>query len=129
MTVVANDTIVVRGYTTTVTSPIDPDLSLVYGTAKNFRGVASQGLVISAKRKSGVAVDTSGTFIIGPQYQFDTTDANGFFSFDLIRTALYKDTTEGLYTITGTYRTTLIFTVDSVRVPDTGDLDISTLID
>jgi len=124
-TVSGNDTVAIQGYNTTVSDPSDPAKSLVYATVYDVIGAYASDVIVKATRHTGIAADTAAGIIISPRTVYDTTDVSGYFSFPLIRTGQYKDTTMGFYDIIGLVRNLEVFRIDTLYVPPTGNIDLS----
>jgi hypothetical protein len=123
-----NDTFAILGYNTTVSSPSNPAKALVYGTVYDRTGGYASNVIVEVKAASRNLADTVSGVIISPLALYDTTDASGYFSFELIRTNQYADTTKGFYKIQGIYNRFKIFDIDSLYVPATGNVDLTNTI-
>lgn len=132
------DTVGVLGYKRTAAAPSDPNLALFEGYLGDIVGGWASDVIITAKlvKTTNVSASTTGR-VIGDFDAVDTTDAFGYFSFPLFRSMYFDDTTQNRYKISGEYVTInnlgrvsriSVFTVDTVYVPDTGNVNLKDLI-
>jgi len=124
-TVAANDTIDISGYPNVIASPSDPDYCRAYAYLKEITDDWADGIIVTVDRVTGAATNTSSGFTIMPLHRTDTTDAAGYFYFDLLQTQYYDDTTKGLYNFKGMYKNTVVFKIDSLVMPAQSTLDLT----
>ena len=60
-----------------------------------------------------------------PLHRVDTTDAAGYFYFDLLQTQYYDDTTKGVYNVFGKWKNRIVFRIDSLIMPAQSTLDLT----
>ena len=120
------DSVAILGYPLVIPTPSNPDLGAVYGYLKTILGLPAPGVIVTAESVTKMNVaSTSNGFTIGDNVATDTSDANGLFSFPLIRTVVMDDSTRALYRIIGKRDKKTKFIVDTLTVPPTGNVDIS----
>lgn len=124
-TITANDTINVLGYPNTIASPTDPDYCRAYAYLKHISDDWAQDIIVTVNRVSGAATNTTNGFTIMPLHRVDTTNASGYFYFDLLQTQYYDDTTKGLYNFIGKYKNSTVFYIDSLVMPAQSTLDLT----
>jgi hypothetical protein len=121
-----NRTDSVWGYNTQISSPSAAELSRVYGYVYDVQGNADSGRVIYVERLGGTnAIDTGGGYIVSPLLETTTTNASGYFYFDLIRTNQYDSASKGKYTIYGRKDNATLFRIDTLTIPPTGNLNLT----
>lgn len=126
-TVAANDSLAVSGYNNTIAVPGSASVATVYGYVYDLSGALDSGVIVSAIRYNQNAVDSvAGVFV--SRIAVDTTDATGYFGLDLYRTSAFADTTHGFYLIYGREGGSQVFYLDSLTVPATGNLDLTSEI-
>ena len=125
----AFDTFSVSGYEVLIPPPINPDLATVFGNVFNIFGNGIEGVIVSIQLETTLNVTSATAGItIGQNIAFDTTDINGLFSFDVIRSSQYTDSLKSLYHVLGKLNKIPMFVVDSLFVPATGNVDITDAI-
>ena len=123
------DTFAILGYLQVIPPPANPDLGIVFGDVWDIFGNGIQGMVVSIQNVRSMNIGTSLGATIGDSLQYDTTDATGRFSFEVLRSQNYPDTTKNRYKVIGKLTKRQVkFVVDTILVPPTGNVDITTLI-
>lgn len=125
----AFDTFSVLGYEVLIPPPSNPDLATVFGNIFNFLGMGVPGVIVTMQLETSLNVtSTTSGITIGDNVAIDTTDANGLFSFDVIRSTIYDDSLKSLYHVEGKLNKIPTFVLDSLFVPATGNVDITDAI-
>lgn len=126
------DTVSILGYPTVILPPADPSLAVVSGFVRSISNQPDSGVIVEAKIVKINQTASGRGFTIGERFAVDTTDALGFFSFELIRSGEYDDsliTTDNKYNsryqISGKENKKPKFVVDTVLVPDVGNVDLT----
>ena len=119
------------GYQLATPSAPTLDYAIVEGYVYSPSGERFFGATVTARRVEGdFASDTTTTpVIIGKKPTTVPIDTAGYFSMTLMRTTSYDDTTTGFYNIVGMMSTgPEIFTVTSLYIPATGDVDLGLIV-
>ncbi len=123
---VAFDTTAILGYPIVIPSPANPDLATVFGWLYDFMGTPVQNVIVTMQLETSLNVTSTGSgFTIGQNIGYDTSDVTGYFSFPAIRSTIYDDSLKSLYHVVGKLGRYPRFTVDSIYVPATGNVDIT----
>ncbi len=126
-TVVGNDTFAILGYERQFQPPVDPDKARIIGFVCNMgQPLPGVEVKVSRVRYLNVVSEISNAIFVGTWT--DSTDAAGFFDIEVPRSYIYKDTTKNKYNITGKYLEKTYFEVDSLYVPDTGNVNLTDYI-
>lgn len=117
------DTVSILGYPTVILPPADPSLAMVSGYVRDPRNQPDSGVIVTIWVKS--INQSTGSITLGDKQAVDTTDAAGFFDFNggIIRSTEYTDST--FYYVSGKFDKKTKFTVDSLWIPATGNIDIT----
>ena len=125
-----NDTVAIYGYATTIASPGNPDLAAVYNYEYDIDGTILEDAIVSIRRmipdeSDGIAVDSATGITLSSRVMKDTTDSNGFWSINILRTAQYTDTTAGFYYLECYYKSDQLWYYDSLYIPAAGNINMS----
>lgn len=124
------DTVAVLGYPNFIPVPTDPDVATVFGDLLNIRGQPVEGIIVTIDlvTRLNVASDNP-LFTAAELIATDTSDVAGRFLFpEIVRSMVWSDTLKQFYKITGKQGKKSRFVIDSVLVPDTGNLNVTDVI-
>ena len=126
ITISGNDTVAVLGYNNVIASPSDSTVkATLYGYLYGPTGDADTNTVVRCWRLGDNATISSIGVTVTPYTMWDTTDATGYWSFDVYRTGSFDDTTKGFYHIDGFKNRQKAFQFDSLYIPSTGNVDLT----
>ena len=119
------DTMAIIGYPTVILAPADPAQATVFGFVRDIRNNPDSGIIVSIFLQR--INQATGTITIGRKIAVDTTDDLGFFDFNggIIRSTEYPDSLKGYYFVTGKFNRQVKFSVDTLWIPATGNVDIT----
>ena len=126
-TITANDTIVIEGYATTLASPLE-GYAWVYAYESDVDGNRLAGVIVRENHGPLAGTDTNRGLTVAPRYLYDTTGADGLWAFQVLQTGEYDDTTRGFYYLKAYYEGSVLWQVDSLLVPDTGNINITEVL-
>ena len=126
-TITANDTIVIEGYATTLASPME-GYAWVYAYEADVDGNRLAGVIVRENHGPLAGTDTNRGLTVAPRYLYDTTGADGLWAFQVLQTGEYDDTTTGFYYLKAYYEGSVLWQVDSLCVPDTGNINITEVL-
>jgi len=123
------DSLAVLGYNVVIDPPAGgASYATVYASLYKPNGTADSGIVVKGWLMPDINVTASTPgYTITPYAIWDTTDASGYWSIDLMRSDQYDDTTKGWYHIEGTKgrNRRKVFVIDSLRIPESGNVDLT----
>jgi hypothetical protein len=127
------DTVAILGYEVVVPSPTDPAKANVYGDVSDIMGNPIPGIVVKIELERTMNVTSPAPGALFATAAYDTTDATGRFSREIVRSTVYgttpADSVRSLYHVTGTYnRRFTVFVIDSLYIPATGNVDLTQAI-